>query len=703
MKTYAFAAATMVALAGFASIASASSITNVMLGEDATGTSRVVESLNQGWQFWKSNATDPVAAADPSAVTVNLPHTWNSHDIQTGKDYYKGGGWYLRSIDVTKEDLASKRLFLKFYGVCSVADVYVNGKLLGEHKGGFSAFTFDATPLLKEGANLIEVRADNTTRPDVIPINTNLFALFGGMYRKVELIKTPKVCISPLDFGSSGVFITESNVSGHSADLAIKVDLQNFTNDFREVRLEAKVVDAAGHTVASGTSTSTISSGPMQPREVYVHMRNPHLWQGRDNPYLYTLELHAIGNHDSEDAVRIPFGVRTFGVEPGKGFLLNGRLYPLHGVCRHQDREDLGTALTDAETDEDAKLIDEIGATAVRLAHYQESQRIYSDMDRDGIVVWAESPFVNASSGKESENALQQYKELILQNYNHASIAFWGSSNEVYGKTAQSYVPTLIGRLALEAHELDPTRLSAATSGAGNPYGPEFGHADVQGVNRYYGWYYGKVQDLDTWFNTMKAKRPGMVYALTEYGAAANVKQQAEVLPTHVDSINGQYYPEGFQTKIHEQSWLIIEKHPECTATFIWNMFDFCVPGWNRGGENGKNLKGLVTYDRKTKKDAFFWYQAHWSKVPMVYLVNRRVLNYTTPHVTIEVFTNQGKPTITVNGKEVSGVRQGLDKHDWLVDVDFHIGANQVIASAGKAPTDQVTWNFVETLTGSKK
>jgi len=650
------------------------------------------------WKFGLSDALTPQEARKFIINPVTISHTWNAQDIQNGGKYKIGAGWYERSINVTSPDLKEKQLFLKFDAVSSVANVYVNDKFLGEHKGGFSAFCFDATPLLHPGTNVIDVRADNTPRPDVIPINEDLFAIFGGMYRKAELIETPRVCISPIDWGSPGIFVTDEHVTSKEADLSIKVDLQNFTSRYQTTIVTATMRSANGVGIsASARSRFEIPSGPISPRVVSLMIKNPKLWQGRVNPYLYTLDIQ-VQSANSMDLVQQRIGLRSFSIKPGQGFCLNGRRYRLYGVCRHQDRQDEGNAVTDDQQIGDARTIYDIGATAVRLAHYQQSDVIYSAFDRNGVIVWAESPFVNASSGKESENAMQQYKELILQNYNHPSIAFWGSSNEVYGKTKESYVPSLIRDLALEGHELDTTRFTYATSGKGDPNAPEDGYADVQGINRYYGWYYGHVNDLETWFEHMKQSRPGLAYALMEYGAEANINQQSEVVPDKVDA-EGQFFPERLQTALHIKSWNIIKKHPECIASFVWNMFDFTVPGWNRGGVNSRNMKGLITYDRKKKKDAYYWYQANWSRLPVMHIVGRRVINHTLRDTAIEIFSNLGPPQVTLNGELLPKPHMANSLYDWKIEgVHLKPGKNDIVArsvSGSKAMIDHVEWMYI--------
>ena len=660
--------------------------------------SRQVINLDQGWRFGLSNVTKPTEARPFVTKSITIPHTWNNRDIQSGGKFHTGGGWYERHLLITENELKTRELFLKFDAVSSVADVYVNNRFLGKHKGGFSAFCFDATPLLRVGDNLIDVRADNTPRPDVIPINMALFPLFGGIYRHVWLVSTPKVCISPLEYASPGIFVTEKNVSAKSATLWVKVDLQNFTPDFQTRTIEI-VIDSHSNKLKYKTKENiTIPSGPIHPITLNLPLKHPHLWQGRHDPYLYTLKV-ILGHGAQRDTVNQKIGIRKFSIVPGKGFFLNGKPYRLYGVTRHQDRKNQGNAVSDQEQRQDAAMIDDIGATAVRLSHYQQADVIYRTFDKDGIIVWAESPFVNSSSGKEAMNALQQFRELILQNYNHASIAFWGCCNEVYGRTAQSYVPSLIRKLVNEGHELDSTRFICATSGTGNPFGAEVSYADVQGMNRYYGWYQGKTSELAQWLNHMKKVRPGLIYALTEYGAGANIHQQSETLPSHVNP-TGPFFPENYQTELHKKSWLIIKKHPELVASFVWTMFDFAVPGWNRGGQKARNMKGLVTYDRTVKKDAFYWYKANWSNKPVLHILERRVINRHISPMMVEVFCNKGRPHLVLNGSPLPPMHQGVNRIDWILNgVHLRLGTNILHASItvdGKTLTDTVSWNYAE-------
>lgn len=656
--------------------------------------------LDTNWKFGLTNTQNPAKAQEALSQIVNIPHTWNNLDIQSGGSYKVGGGWYEKTISFNRTDLADHEIFLKFDAVSSVAKVYVNHRLLGEHKGGFSAFCFDASPLLHRGRNTIDVRADNSPRPDVIPINENLFAIFGGIYRPVHVIETPKTCISPLDFGSPGVFVDEKSIHRKLASINIRIDLQNFTPNFQKVEVTAKLVNRQGRTVAVVRAPETLPSGPIHPVSLHLNVKNPHLWNGRLDPYLYSLRTSVKSNTLGQDTVVQAIGLRRFSIHPGNDFYLNSKPYRLYGVCRHQDRKNEGNALSNRQQREDAQMIYDIGATAARLSHYQQSPAIYRAFDKNGVIVWAESPFVNASSGKESANAQQQYRELILQNYNHASIAFWGCCNEVYGKTAQSYVPTLIRKLVNEGHELDHTRFIAATSGTGNPTGAEVGYADVQGMNRYYGWYYGKVHDLESWFQRMKRIRPGLVYALTEYGAEGNLHQPDESLPSHVNP-EGAFFPETYETWLHERSWMIIRRHHSLVASFVWNMFDFTVPGWNRGGMHARNMKGLVSYDRKVKKDAYYWYKANWSKSLVLHILNRRAVQRSISPITIEVFCNNGRPQLTLNGKPLPPIAAGINSVDWtLSNVSLVPGLNRVRASIiedGKLKVDTVTWNYKPT------
>lgn len=666
---------------------------------------RDVTSFNSGWEFKKGPfSTDPVrlsAQWDGKWEKVNIPHTWNAKDMQTQVNAFYEGVAYYRKKQFFGEELKGKRVFLRFEGVGTNTEVYVNNKLVGTHKGGYSAFAFEIGTALRLGAeNEILVKADNTARPDVIPVNHSLFGVYGGIYRPVWLVVTPQSNITVTDCASSGVYITQKNVSKRSADVSVKVKLDNGSLTPASLVLENTIYTREGKKVSSQKLPLLLTPQGTQAYTATFKLSNPHLWQGREDPYLYKVVTQLLSDGKVIDEVVQPLGVRKYEIVAGKGFFLNGVKYPMYGVTRHQDWWGLGSALTNKEHDFDLDQIMDVGATTVRFAHYQQSDYLYSRCDSLGLVIWAEIPFVNRVTGFEAENAETQLRELIRQSFNHPSIYVWGLHNEVY--TPHEYTAGLTQALHDLAKTEDPDRYTAAVNGFGHTDHPVNQNADIQGMNRYFGWYERKLQDIEPWVEGLEKNYPWQKLMITEYGADANINHQTEYLG---DALNWgkPFYPETFQTKTHEYHWSVIEKHPYIVASYLWNMFDFAVPMWSRGGVAARNMKGLITFDRKIKKDSYFWYKANWSKEPVLYLTQRRNADREKQETSITVYSNIGTPKVYLNGKELTGIRTGYTKVHYVFDkVNLQMGKNTIKAvasSKGKEYADEIEWNY----TGEKK
>ena len=390
-----------------------------------------------------------------------------------------------------------------------------------------------------------------------------------------------------------------------------------------------------------------------------------------------------------------PLGVRKYEIIAGKGFYLNGEKYPMHGVTRHQDWWGLGSALKNEQHDFDLATIMDVGATTVRFAHYQQSDYLYSRCDSLGLIIWAEIPFVNRVTGYEAENAQTQLRELIRQSFNHPSIYVWGLHNEVY--QPHEYTASLTQALHDLAKTEDPDRYTVSVNGYGHAEHPVNQNADIQGMNRYFGWYEKKVQDIKPWIENMEKEYPWQKLMLTEYGADANIEHQTEYLG---DALNWTkpFYPETFQTKTHEYQWSVIAEHPSIIASYLWNTFDFAVPMWGRGGVPARNLKGLVTFDRKIKKDSYFWYKANWSKDPELYLTQRRNTEREKKVTSVTIYSNIGTPKVYLNGQELNGIRKGYtDVHYVFDEVTLNNGKNTLTAIVrykGKEYKDEIKWNY---------
>lgn len=671
-----------------------------LLGSICKAEAREVTPFNNGWEFKKgpfpTDAMQTAARWNADWEQVNVPHTWNADDMQKKTNNFYAGVAYYRKHYVFPESLEGKRLFLRFEGVGACAEVYVNGYLVGTHKGAYSAFVCEIGSQVRLGEeNEIVVKADNAARPDVIPVNHALFGVYGGIYRPVWLIVTEPCNIVVNDCASPGVYITQKNVSKQSADVSVRVKLDNATLAPAALELENAIYTREGKLVKVHRQSFELTPQGVQNYVSDFKISHPHLWQGREDPYLYKVVSRLKQDGQVIDEVIQPLGLRKYEAVAGKGFFLNGKKYPMYGVTRHQDWWGMGSALTNREHDFDLDQIMEVGATTVRFAHYQQSDYIYSRCDTLGLIIWAEIPFVNRVTGQEWDNVHQQMRELIRQSFNHPSIYVWGIHNEVYhphGYTAA---------LTQSVHDLckleDPDRYTVAVNGYGHAEHPVNGNTDIQGMNRYFGWYEKKIQDIKPWIEKMEKEYPWQRLMLTEYGADANIEHQTELLG---DALNwdSDFYPETFQTKTHEYQWGVISQHPYILASYLWNMFDFAVPQWKRGGVDARNMKGLITFDRKIRKDAFYWYKANWSKEPVLYLTQRRNTERERRETSVTVYSNLGTPRVFLNGRELDGVRKGYTDVHYIFDqVTLAEGRNvlrAVIVSDGKEYTDEIVWNY---------
>ena len=661
---------------------------------------RKVESFNSGWSFKKAPAEKELAINAPKWdkgwSEVEIPHTWNAKDMQVqANSFYEGAAYYKKQYFFPTE-LKDKRVFLRFEGVGSCAEVFVNGMLATSHKGGYSAFACEISPLLKAGEeNEIIVKADNKSRPDVIPVNHNLFGVYGGIYRPVWLVVTEPYNISVTDCASPGVYITQKNVSKKQADVKVKVKLDNGTLQPAPVTLQNTIYDQEGKQVATHSQSFELSAQGEQAYESSFTIKKPTLWQGRENPYLYKGVSRLVKDGLVIDEMVQPLGLRKYEIVAGKGFYLNGEKYPMYGVTRHQDWWGLGSALKNENHDFDLATIMDVGATTVRFAHYQQSDYLYSRCDSLGLIIWAEIPFVNRVTGQEAENCRNQLREMIRQSFNHPSIYVWGLHNEVY--QPHQYTKELTQSLHDLAKTEDPDRYTVSVNGYGHMEHPVNLVADIQGMNRYFGWYEKKIQDIKPWVENLEKEYPHQKLMLTEYGADANLNHQTEYLG---DALNWtkEFYPETFATKTHEYQWSVIAAHPYIIASYLWNTFDFCAPMWVRGGVPARNMKGLVTFDRKIKKDSYFWYKANWSKEPVLYLTQRRNWDREKKETSVTVYSNIGTPKVYLNGKELTGIREGYTPVHYIIDnITLDMGKNivkTVVVKNGKTYEDEIEWVY---------
>ena len=648
--------------------------------------------INQDWSFRFSHQVNANATR-----RVDLPHTWNAQDALGGKyDYKRGIGNYTKKIFIRPE-WQSKRLFLRFEGANCVSNVFVNGKHIGEHRGGYGAFVFEITDKVEYGKeNTLLVRVNNGEQLDVMPLVGD-FNFYGGIYRDVHLLLTDNLCISPLDYASSGVYLIQQQVTDKQATICARVNLSNGTGELRKVVLRLQVNDGKKTVYETEKEVSMIPHTDVQVENIEFILKNPRLWNGMQDPFMYQAVVTLIKDGKELDKVEQPLGLRYYVTDPDKGFFLNGKYLPLHGVCRHQERAEVGNALYPVHHEEDTRIMLDMGVNAVRLAHYPQATYMYDLMDKYGIVTWAEIPFVGPGGYADKgfvdqpsfrENGKEQLKEMIRQHYNHPSICFWGLFNELkeQGDNPVEYIKELNAM----AHREDPTR---PTTSASNQDGALNFITDHIAWNRYDGWYGATPATLATWLDATHKNHPEIKIAISEYGAGASIYHQQDSL---VQTVPGSWWhPENWQTEYHIQNWKIINERPYVWASFVWNMFDFGAAHRMEGDRSGINDKGLVTHDRKIKKDAYYFYRANWNPEPMIYIAGRRNVNRVKPLVDVQVFSNVEEVILIVNDCQCRRMKPDSLKVCLFKEVPLRKGRNEIEVRASdskKQLIDRCTW-----------
>ncbi len=598
---------------------------------------RNILNFNENWFFSKTQETVPVTI-DGEWEKLNLPHTYNGVDGQDGgNDYYRGKCFYAKEI--SKNDFKDDDLvFLEINGANSSAEVFVDGEKVAIHHGGYSTFRINITDKIKE-KSLIAVATDNSPNDFVYPQMAD-FTFYGGLYRDVNIITVKKTHFELEYHGTPGMKITPT-VTGKNAKVHVKAYVTG------KDKCDVKFTIKDGETVVS---EKIVSSGEAE--ETFV-IENVHLWDGLIDPHLYTMEAELILDGKVIDNISSRFGCRTFEVDPERGFILNGKEYPLRGVSRHQDRPVIGNALTEKEHREDIELIKEVGATTIRLAHYQHSQTFYDLCDETGFVLWAEIPYISKHMATGFDNTISQMKELVVQNYNHPSIFFWGLSNEITmgGAGDESLIKNHVELNDL-VHSLDKTRLTTLASVTMCGIDEKYVHiSDIVSYNHYFGWYGGNVHMNGKWFDDFHKKYPKRPIGLSEYGA--------EALNWHTSNPEQGDYTEEYQSYYHEEMIKQIMDRPYLWATHVWNMFDFAADARAEGGENGMNHKGLVSFDRQYKKDAFYAYKAWLSDEKFVHITSKRYVDRVEDVTKVTVYSNCDQVELFANGESVGKQTKG--------------------------------------------
>ena len=648
--------------------------------------------INQDWNFRFSHQVNK-----NSSRRVDLPHTWNAQDALSGKpDYKRGIGNYDKKLFIRSE-WKGKRLFLRFEGANCVSNVFINGKQIGEHRGGYGAFIFEITDKVNYGKNnTVLVRVNNGEQLDVMPLVGD-FNFYGGIYRDVHLLVTEDICISPLDYASPGVYLFQQHVGEKQAAVLARINLSNGTEHPRQATLRLQVKEGDKVVYQADKKVTVAPHTSVQPEEMSFTLLNPRLWNGREDPFMYQTVITLVKDGKEIDKVEQPLGLRYYATDADRGFFLNGKHPPPPAARRPPPRAEVGNELRTMHHEEDTRLMLEMGVTDIRLAHYPQATYMYDLMDRNGIVTWAEIPFVGPGGYADKgfvdqpsfrKNGKEQLKEMIRQHFNHPSICFWGLFNELKenGDNPLEYIK----ELNVLAHQEDPTR---PTTSASNQGGAINFITDNIAWNRYDGWYGATPATLASWLDKTHQAHPEIKIAISEYGAGASIYHQQDSLVQ--TSPGSWWHPENWQTEYHIQNWKIISERPYVWGSFVWNMFDFGAAHRTEGDRPGINDKGLVTHDRKVKKDAFYFYKANWNPEPMVYIAGRRSVNRVKPVTEVQIFSNCAEVTLKVNGQIIKKMQPDGVKVCIFKDIRLKKGENNIEVSAknGKRViTDACCW-----------
>lgn len=657
---------------------------------------REVININRGWEF-----TPDWEVQRGISKNVNLPHTWNLDALSGKADYARSMGSYVKYITVPRT-WKDNKVFIRFKGSNLSTTLYVNGKNVGTHKGGYTAFTWDITPYVRLGEkNTLWVRVSNALDLDVMPLVGD-FNMYGGIYRDVDIIVTPKTHISLENFGSSGLFVTPSNVSDEKADVKIETTVIGAVNSEADVKFSiinhmSEVIDSVVRSVKIGASGKTDV-------DAKFIIKAPYLWYASPNPYLYRAEV-TVTNRGAKGAVTTTdshienFGLRYFSVDKDNQFSLNGKPFKIQGVTMHQDWAGLGNAINPINHQKNVEMMVDMGVNAVRLVNYPHDSYLLDLLDKAGIIVWSEIPFVGPSgmrnkgfndSDEFRANGKQQLIEMIRQQYNHPSILFWGLYSELI-QNGDDPVP-FVRELNELAKDEDPTRLTVAAS---SQDGDLNFITDLIGFNKYAGWGSGLPQDLDSWGAVLRRDWAKLLVGVSEYGAGGSIYQQVESLEK-ID-VNGNWHPEQVQTGMHEQLWKIISSKPYFWGTFVSTMFDYGAAHRGDGHTSGINDKGLVTFDRAVAKDAYYFYKANWNKRdPFVYIADRRLVNRTKTNQTIKVYSNQPQVELLVDGIiHPAKAADGTGVFVWE-NVPLALGTHTIEAIGAVTKSDKVTFTIVK-------
>lgn len=638
---------------------------------------RNIINLNKDWKFIQKDAGLP-NSLPTDWTSVDLPHTWNAVDGHDGNGSFdRGTYWYAKTFATPKQAFGGNRVFVEILAAGQQATVYVNGTEVVYHEGGYSTFRADVTDLCKEdGENLLVVACSNERKESVYPQSAD-FTFYGGLYRGVNIISVPDAHFDLEYYGGPGIQVTPTSCDCGGAMFDIVTYTKGIDENFTVLY---SICDAEGQEVAGGCR-------PADDTKIKLFVPDAKKWE-IDDPYLYTVTALLQRRNEAFDEVSARVGVRSFSCDPDKGFIINGKETPLRGVSRHQDMLYKGNALSKADHYHDAELIKELGANTIRLAHYQHNQYFYDACDEMGFVVWAEIPFISVMNKdpEAHQNCISQMKELIIQNYNHPSICFWGISNEILIGGISEQLVENHKELNELVKELDPTRLTTIAHVSMTPIESPLHHiTDVISYNHYFGWYGGKMEENGPWMDNFHKVHPDLCLGLSEYGCEG-------IVTYHGPNPACKDYSEEYQALYHEHMAKMLEERPWIWSSHVWNMFDFGCAARDEGGVAGRNNKGLITIDRKTKKDSYYIYKAYWNKTPMVHICGRRYAQRAGETTEIRVYSNEPMVTLYLNGEKVE--EKSAEKV-FVFRVALVEGQNIVVAVAGDVK-DSITLEKVD-------
>ena len=638
---------------------------------------RNIINLNKDWKFIQKDAGLP-NSLPTDWTSVDLPHTWNAVDGHDGNGSFdRGTYWYAKTFATPKQAFGGNRIFVEILAAGQQATVYVNGTEVVYHEGGYSTFRADVTDLCKEdGENLLVVACSNERKESVYPQSAD-FTFYGGLYRGVNIISVPDAHFDLEYYGGPGIQVTPTPCDCGGAMFDIVTYTKGIDENFTVLY---SICDAEGQEVAGGCR-------PADDTKIKLFVPDAKKWE-IDDPYLYTVTALLQRRNEAFDEVSARVGVRSFSCDPDKGFIINGKETPLRGVSRHQDMLYKGNALSKADHYHDAELIKELGANTIRLAHYQHNQYFYDACDEMGFVVWAEIPFISVMNKdpEAHQNCISQMKELIIQNYNHPSICFWGISNEILIGGISEQLVENHKELNELVKELDPTRLTTIAHVSMTPIESPLHHiTDVISYNHYFGWYGGKMEENGPWMDNFHKVHPDLCLGLSEYGCEG-------IVTYHGPNPACKDYSEEYQALYHEHMAKMLEERPWIWSSHVWNMFDFGCAARDEGGVAGRNNKGLITIDRKTKKDSYYIYKAYWNKTPMVHICGRRYAQRAGETTEIRVYSNEPMVTLYLNGEKVE--EKSAEKV-FVFRVALVEGQNIVVAVAGDVK-DSITLEKVD-------